>query len=530
MGMTGTPIYILREGTQRTRGKDALRNNISAAKVIAEAVKSALGPKGMDKMLVDPQGDVIITNDGATILKEIDVNHPGAKFIIDLAKTQDQEVGDGTSTVVILAGELLKTAEELIESNIHPSIIVEGYRLAKEESIKLLNNIVIKPTEQNLKKKLIDIAKTSISSKIISGNKDFISELLVNAVLDIYKGEKIDLDDILIVKRVGGVFKETELISGIILEKEKTDEDMPNLVENAKILLLSTALETQKTQFEAKFNITNIEQVNQFKEQENKALSDIAAKIIESGANVVICQKKIVDNIKSILAKNNIMVLHNIDKNDIDNLSKCTGASIIQNVSDISIEDLGSAGKIEQKTIAGETMVMIEDTPEHDVVSILIRAGTDFVLEEYERSIHDALCVIRDVLEDRRLVPGGGSPEMYIANELRDFKMGQPPKIQLAIEAFAHAMEIIPTVLAQNAGLDPIDIIGKLNQKYKEEKYTYGIDPERSEIADMKKQGVLEPLRVKTQAIESASEAATMLLRIDDVVAAKGAMGYSDED
>jgi len=527
------PIIVLREGTERTKGKDALNNNIQAAKVISEAVKTALGPKGMDKMLVDSFGDVVITNDGATILKEIDVQHPGAKFIIDLAKTQDQEVGDGTTTVVVLAGELLRRAQDLLEMDIHPSIIVEGYRLAMDKSLELLEDIKI-DVEIEDRDSLLNIAKTSMSSKIISGEMEAISQVIVDAALAIEENGKVDIDDITIIKKQGESLSDTQLIRGLILDKEKVHGDMPSSVKDAKILLLNTALETNKTEFDSKLNIETADQVQQFLDREQSALKEMADKITATGANVVFCQKGIDDMVQHFLAKSGVLAVRRVKKSDMEKLSKSTGGPIISNLTDLSEADLGKAGKVAEQKIADDDVIFVTETPQSKSVTILIRGGTEFVLDEYERSIHDALCVVRNIIEDKQLVPGGGAPELYMANELRDFKLEQPSKIQLAIEAFATAIEVIPRALAENAGMDPIEIIGELNKMYKEGKHQYGVDPIAGKIDDMKKKGVMEPVRVKKQAISSAAEAATILLRIDDVVSAKnldkgGAGGMPDD-
>lgn len=518
--MTGQPVIILREGTERTQGRDALKNNISAAKIIAEAVRSALGPKGMDKMLVDSFGDVTITNDGATILKEIDVQHPSSKFIIDLAKTQDEETGDGTTTVVILAGELLKNAEELIELDIHPSIIVEGYRLAMDKSLDLLNDVTL-DLDLNDREALLRIARTSMSSKIIHGENEIIGELVVDAVLNVEDEGKVDLDDIVIIKKMGGALRDTQLIKGLVLDKEIVHADMPKQVKDAKMLLLNVALETVKTEFDSKLNIETPEQVQSFLDREQAALKEMADKIIATGANFVFCQKGIDDMVQHFLAKAGIAAVRRVKKSDMTKLSKSTGAPVLNNLTDLSKDDLGTAGKIAETTIAEDKLVYVTETPKAKSVTVVIRGGTDFVLDEYDRSIHDALAVVRNIVEDKKLVPGGGAPEFYISHQLQKFKLDKPPKIQLAINSFAKSMEIIPRTLAENAGQDPILAIGKLNNVYDEGTFHFGISPETEEIQNMKDLGVMEPLRVKYQAISSAAEAATMILRIDDVVSAK---------
>ncbi|MHA2501982.1 MAG: thermosome subunit alpha [Candidatus Kariarchaeaceae archaeon] len=514
------PVIILREGTERTRGKDALNNNIQAAKVIAEAVKTALGPKGMDKMLVDSFGDVVITNDGATILKEIDVQHPGAKFIIDLAKTQDQEVGDGTTTVVVLAGELLRKAQDLLELEIHPSIIVEGYRLSMDKALELLEDIVIDVQIED-RDSLLNIARTSMSSKIISGEMEHMADIIVDAALAVEVDGEVDIDNVTIIKKQGESLADTQLIKGLILDKEVVHSDMPKLAKKAKILLINSALETNKTEFDSKLNIETPDQIQQFLDREQAALKDMADKIIATGATVVFCQKGIDDMVQHFLAKANIMAVRRVKKSDMEKLSKSSGAPIVSNLTDMSKKDLGKAGVVEEKKIADDDVIVVTETPASSAVTLLIRGGTEFVLDEYERSIHDALCVVRNIVEDKQLVPGGGAPELYIANKLRQFKLNQPSKIQLAIEAYASAIEVIPRALAENAGMDPVDIIGELNNMYGEGKYHFGVNPIAGRIDNMKDLGVMEPVRVKRQAISSATEAATILLRIDDVVSAK---------
>ncbi|RMG35114.1 MAG: thermosome subunit [Methanobacteriota archaeon] len=524
MTLTGQPVIILKEGTTRTRGKDALRNNIQAAKVIAEAVKSSLGPKGMDKMLVDNFGDVVITNDGATILKEIDIQHPGAKFVVELAKTQDQEVGDGTTSVVVLAGELLKRAEDLLDQNIHPSVIVEGYKLARQKSLELLRNNAIQIKEDD-REALINIAKTSMSSKIVKVENDHLAKIIVDAVLKVATkkdGEsKVDLDDIVIVKKIGNSLRETELVDGLVVDKEFVHPDMPTVIKNAKVLVINKALEITKTEFDAKLSISTPEEVQKFLERERAMLKEMADKIIKSGANVVFAQKGIDDTIQHFLADANISAVRRVKKSDIERISEITGATIVTNLEDLDESYLGTAKLVEQKNIAGDDLIFISGTPNSSVVTILIRGGTEFVLDEYERSIHDALSVVRNIIEDKALVPGGGAIELMLSRALNEYADTQPSKIQLAIRAFAQALLVIPKTLAENAGLDPIEMIGEMNNYFAENKTSYGINPFSGKVEDMSALGVLEPSRVKDQAISSAAEAATILLRIDDIVSAK---------
>jgi len=523
MSLTGQPVIILKEGTQRTRGRDALRNNIQAAKVISEAVKSALGPKGMDKMLVDSFGDVIITNDGATILKEIDVQHPGAKFVVDLAKTQDSEVGDGTTSVVVLAGELLKKAEDLLDQNIHPSIIVEGYRLAREKALELINEIATDISEDD-KTILTNISKTSMSSKVVSVEENKLSKLVVDSILSVKKevnGKTIaDIDDVVIVKKAGESLNNTQLFEGLILDKEVVHSDMPTTINDAKLLIINTGLELTKTEFDAKVSISTPEEVQAFKAREEQMLIDMANKIIKSGGNVVLCQKGIDDKIQALLAQAGIMAIRRVKKSDIERLTTSTDATIVSNLDDIEKEYLGTAKLVKQRLIAGDEMLFITGVPNSKIVTLLIRGGTDFVLDEYERSIHDALCVVRNIVEDKSIVAGGGAIEHDLARHLNSFAEKQESKIQLAVKAFADGLRVIPRTLAQNAGLDPIEIEGKMNKKFAEGKTTFGVSHTKG-IADMKKAGIMEPSRVKYQAISSAAEAAIILLRIDDIVSAK---------
>ncbi len=525
MSLTGQPVIILREGTTRTKGKDALRNNIQAAKVIAEAVRSALGPKGMDKMLVDGFGDVVITNDGATILKEIDVQHPGAKFVVELAKTQDQEVGDGTTSVVVLAGELLKKSEDLLDQNIHPTVIVEGYRLAREKSLNILKENSIK-VDVNDRKQLINIAKTSMSSKIVSNQSDFLADLVVDAILSVAEKKEdgtytVDLDKVVKVKKVGENLEKSELVKGLVLDKEGVHPDMPNYVKNAKILVVNSALEITKTEFDAKLTISTPEEVKSFLKREKEMLREMADKVINSGANVIFTQKGIDDNVQHYLAEKNILAVRRVKKSDISRISEISGATIVTNINDIEKSYLGSAGLIEQVPIGGDEVMVLREAPHGSVVTLLIRGSTEFVLDEYERSIHDALSVVRNIVEDQELVSGGGAVELLLSRKLNEFADTQSPKVQLAIRAFSQALLAIPKALSENAGLDPIEIIGEMNKKFAEDKTSFGINPYTGKIDDMAVLGVLEPLRVKYQAISSASEAASILLRIDDVVSAK---------
>jgi thermosome len=525
--MYGTPVYILKEGTERTRGKDAQRNNITAARAVSEAIRSALGPKGMDKMLIDNFGDTTVTNDGATILKEIEVSHPAAKFVIDLAKTQDQETGDGTTSVVVLAGELLKQAEDLLDMDVHPSSIVEGYKLARFKAEEILDGMATDvPFEDE--KILKYTAQTSMSSKIISGEMDPLSNIVVKAIKAVAeeKDEEmhVDIDNIQIQKKKGGSLVDTKLIDGIILDKEVVHADMPKKIVDAKILLIDKGLELSKTEIDAKINITSPEQIQAFLDNEHEMLKEMADKIIDSGANVVLCQKGVDDIVQHYLAKKNIAAVRRIKKSDMEKLAKATGAKITTSLEEIN-QYLGKAKIVEEKAIGDDNMIFVTGCINPKAVSILIRGGTEMIVNEAERALHDALCVTRQVVHDKKVVPGGGAPEIRISQKLNEFAMGHSSKVQLAIEKFAKAMEIIPRTLAENAGLDPIDVISELHVQHSKNGHVFGVNPFAAKVDDMSKQNVWEPISVKKQAINSASEAAEMILRIDDVIAAKELSG-----
>ncbi|MEE9411062.1 MAG: thermosome subunit beta [Candidatus Heimdallarchaeota archaeon] len=525
--MYGTPVYILKEGTERTRGKDAQRNNITAARAVSEAIRSALGPKGMDKMLIDNFGDTTVTNDGATILKEIEVSHPAAKFVIDLAKTQDQETGDGTTTVVVIAGELLKQAEELLDMDIHPSSIVEGYKLSRFKAFEILQEMSKDVAFEDVDI-LRNVAQTSMASKIISGEKDAVSVIVVNAVKAITEekdGELFaDIDNIQIQKKKGGSLTDTELIDGIILDKEFVHTDMPKKITGAKILLLDKGLELSKTEIDAKINITSPDQIQAFLDSEQEMLKEMADKIINSGANVVLCQKGIDDIVQHYLAKSGISAVRRIKKSDMEKLSRATGAKVTTSLEDID-KFLGQAETSEEKSIGDDNLIFITGCDNPKAVSIIIRGGTEMIVDEAERAIHDALCVVRQVIHDKKVVPGGGAPEIRISQKLGEFAMGHSSKVQLSIEKFAKAMEIIPRTLAENAGLDPIDVLSELHVQHSKNGSVFGVNPFKAKVDDMSKLNVWEPISVKKQAISSAAEAAEMILRIDDVIAAKELSG-----
>ena len=526
----GMPVLILKEGASETKGKEAQKNNINAAKTVAEIVRTSLGPRGMDKMLVDSLGDVTITNDGATILKEIDVQHPAAKMMVEISKATDNEVGDGTTSVVVLAGSLIEKAEELITKNVHPTVIVDGYRKCAVKSIELLNNIAIKVTN-NEKDQLIKIAKTSMQTKLVSKESNDLASIVVTAsqqVADTGNGStRVDLDDIKVEKKSGGSIKDTKLIKGIVLDKEVVHGGMPKRVEKAKIALINSALEIEKTEFDAKLNITSPEQMKRFLDEENTMLKSMVEKITGTGANVIICQKGLDDIAQHYLAKANVLTVRRVKESDMTKLSRATGARIINNLDDLTSKDLGSADLVEERKVETDKWVFVEGCKNPKSVTILIRGGSQRVVDEAERSIHDALMVTKDVLEKPLIVAGGGSPEAYVSGKLREWTNTLTGREQLAAEKFADALEIIPLTLAENAGMNQIDTLAELRSKQNKGSKWAGIDARNSRIADMSKIEIFEPLSVKEQIIKSATEVASMLLRIDDVIAStkSGGMG-----
>ncbi len=525
--MSQVPVIVLREDTERTRGRDAQRNNIMAAVVIAEAVKSALGPKGMDKMLVDSFGDVTVSNDGATILKEMDVAHPAAKMVIDVAKTVDSEVGDGTTTAAVLTGELLKQAETLLDQNIHPTTIITGYRKAVEKVMEYLDEIAepVDPSTSAFKKVLRDVAKTAMSSKFVSTSKDAIADVVVEAILavskDLEEGEEINLSNIPRQKQMGMNASETELVRGIVLDKEIVHAGMPKKIESAKIALLECALEIIKTEFDAKISITDPLSMQRFLDEEQRMLKEMVDKIVEAGANVVICQKGIDDVAQHYLAKHGILAVRRIKKSDIERIHKATGATIVSKIQNLSKENLGTAKIVEQRPVGDDKMLFIEGTPKSSVVTLMVRGGTDHVVDEVDRAINDALYVVKDVVENPQVLYGGGAVESYLASKLREFSSTLEGREQYAVNAFADALEALPATLAENAGLDPIDILVSLRSAHSEGKHTYGIDITKGKVHDMKKARVVEPAVVKRQVIASAAEASQMILKIDDVISSK---------
>ncbi len=520
----GIPVLILKEGTQRTTGRDALRTNIMAARAVAEMLRTTLGPKGMDKMLVDALGDVTITNDGATILDKAELQHPAAKMLVQIAKGQDEEVGDGTKTTVIFAGELLRHAEELLDKNIHPTVIVSGYRKALTEALKYLYEIAVPiniDDEETLKK----IAMTSLTSKAVHDAREYFAELAVKAVKQIAekRGDKyyIDLDNIQIIKKYGGSLLDSMLVYGVVLDKEVVHPGMPRRVENAKIALIDAPLEIEKPEIDAEIRITDPSQMRAFLEQEEEILKKMVEKIASTGANVVICQKGIDEVAQHFLAKKGILAVRRVKRSDMEKLEKATGGRIISNIDDLTPEDLGEAEKVEEKKVGEDKMVFVEGCKNPKAVSIVIRGGLERLVDEAERSLRDALAAVADAIKDGMIVAGGGAVEVELAKHLRKYAKTIGGKEQLAVEAFAKSLEGLAMALAENAGLDPVEIIMKLRAAHeKEDGKWYGINVFTGDIEDMMKLGVIEPVSIKANAIKAGVEAATIILRIDDVIAA----------
>jgi thermosome len=521
----GVPVLVLKEGTSRKTGREAMALNFMVAKAIAETVKTTLGPRGMDKMLIDSLGDITITNDGATILDEMDVQHPVAKLMVEIAKAQDDEVGDGTTTVVILTGELIKEAEKLLEKNIHPTVIVAGYKKALEEAERILRRIAVK-VDINDFEMLKKVAMTSMRGKAVAAFREYLAEIAVKAAKQVAeeKDGKIvaNVDDyVQLVKKKGGSFLDTQLVYGVIVDKEVVHPDMPKRVEKARIALIDAPLEVEKPEWTAKINVTSPEQLKQFLDQEATILRGMVEKIKAAGANVVFCQKGIDDLAQYYLAKAGILAVRRVKKSDMEKLARATGGRIITNIEEISPEVLGYAELVEERKVADEKMVFVEGCPNPRAVSILVRGGLERAVDEAERNLVDALSVVSDVLEEPYVLPGGGAPEAELAKELRKYAAKVGGREQLAIEAFANALEVIPRTLAENSGLDPIDIMAELRAAHeKPDGWKYGVDVFEGKVTDMWALGVIEPLAVKLQAIKAATEAAAMILRIDDIIAA----------
>jgi thermosome len=520
----GQPVLLLKEGTSRTVGRDALRANIMAARILAETVKTSLGPKGMDKMLVDSFGDITITNDGATILKEMDVQHPAAKMMVEISKAQDDEVGDGTTTAVVLAGELLKQAEELLLQDIHPTIIMDGYKKGMEKAMEILDEIAEKVNPLD-KEMLRRVGKTTLASKaLVIAALEKLIDIAIEAMLQVAEtkdGKMVaDVDDVKIEKKEGGTLSDTTLVYGVVLDKEVVHPGMPKRVEKAKIALLNCPLEIEKTEISAKINITNPQQMRAFLDQETEILRKMVDKIRSVGANVVFCQKGIDDVAQHFLAKYGILAARRIKKSDMEKLARATGGKIVTNIEDLTEKDLGYAELVEQRKVAEEKMIFVEGCKNPKSVSILIRGGSKHIMDEAERSFHDILCVIRNILQEPKVVAGGGAVEIEVAQRIRKWAKTLKGKEQLAALRFADAVEAIPVTLAENAGLDPVDILVELKARHDKSEKWAGVDVIQGKVSNTWELGIIEPLVVKKQIIKSATEAAIMILRIDDVIAA----------
>jgi len=522
------PVLVLKESALQQKGRDAQKNNIAAAKLVAQLVKTSLGPRGLDKMLVDSLGDVTITNDGATILKEIDAQHPAAKMMVEISKTIDTEVGDGTTSSVVFAGALLEKAEKLLEKDVHSTVIIDGYQAASAKALELLAKLAksIKPDDHE---SLIKIAKTSMQSKLVSEDSVPLSKLVVDAILKIMEKDgdihSVDLDNLKVEKKSGGSIDDTALINGIVLDKEIVHSGMPTKIENARIALVNAALEVEKTEMSAEIRISDPTQMQQFLEEENNMLQSMVDKIHSIGANVLICQKGIDDIAQHYLSKHGILSVRRVKESDMTKLAKATGGRISTNLDDISTNDLGSAEIVQQKKVESDKWVFIEGCQNPRSVTILIRGGSQRVVDEADRSIHDALMVVKDVVEKPSIVAGGGSPEAYLATELNEWAGSYDGREQLAMKQYAEALETIPLTIAENAGMDPIDTIIALRANQSSGKQTMGINAKEGKIGNMFSLDIVEPLAVKEQIIKSATEAACMILRIDDVIAVSGGPG-----
>ena len=522
------PVLVLKESALQQKGKDAQQNNIAAAKLVAELVKSSLGPRGLDKMLVDSLGDVTITNDGATILKEIDVQHPAAKMIVEISKTVDNEVGDGTTSSVVFGGALLARAEDLLKKDVHSSTIIEGYQAASEKTLEIYSQLS-KKIQPDDKASLIKIASTSMQSKLISEDSTILSKIVVDAILSITtkKGDKyfVDLENIKVEKKPGGSIDDTQIVKGIVLDKEIVHSGMPTKIEKANIALINSALEIEKTEMSAEIRITDPTQMQMFLEEENRMLKTMVDKLHDVGANVLICQKGIDDIAQHYLSKHGIMAIRRVKESDMIKLSKATDGRVISNLDDLSENDLGHADLAHQKKVESDKWVFIEGCKHPQSVTMLIRGGTQRVIDEVDRSIHDSLMVVKDVIEKPEIVAGGGAPESFAASQLKEWADNFSGREQLAIKKYAEALEVIPLTIAENAGMDPIDTMATLRSKQNQGQKWTGIDAKNTKIADMMAINVLEPIVVKEQIIKSATEAACMILRIDDVIAISGGPG-----
>ena len=519
------PVLILKEGTSETKGREALRNNIEAARIISETVRTSLGPRGLDKMLVDSLGDVTITNDGATMLKQMDVQHPAAKLLVEIAKATDSEVGDGTTTSVVLAGALLTKAQELIESDVHPTVVVDGYRKASEKAIEILNNIAIRinPTDREWLKK---VALTAMASKVVSSVASRLADIAIDAVLQVAEkrdgGYKVDIDSIKVEKKPGGAITDTMFVKGIVIDKEVVHGGMPKRVENARIALINAPLEIEKPEISAEIRISDPSKMKAFLDEEARILREMVQKIKAAGANVVFCQKGIDDLAQHYLAKEGILAVRRVKESDMTRLAKATGGRIVTNIDELTPNDLGYAALVEERKIEEDKWVFVEGCKDPKAVTILVRGGSQRIVDEAERSVHDALMVVKDVVENPAIVAGGGAPEAEVAYQLRQWARTLSGREQLAVLAYADAVEEIPLTLAENAGMNPLDAKTELAKAHSEGRRWAGIDPFEAKVADMDSRNVYEPLSVKLQVIKAATDAASMLLRIDDIIAAKG--------
>jgi thermosome len=530
-GLGGQPVFIMSEDAERQTGEDAQENNIAACKSVSKAVRTTLGPKGMDKMMVDSVGDLVVTNDGVTILEEMDLDHPAAKMMVEVAQTQEEEVGDGTTTAVVLAGELLKQSEDLLDQEIHPTVITKGYRLAREKSNEVLDDIA-EDVDLSDDEVLQRVAMTAMTGKSAETARDYLAEIAVEAVKGVAEEREkdflVDRDMIKLEKNEGASVEDTELVNGVILNKEKVHGGMPDKIDDAKIALLDSPIEVKETETDAEINISDPSQMKNFVEQEEEQLKEMVNSIDEAGANVVLCQKGIDDMAQHYLAKKGIYAVRRVSSGDIDKLSKATNANIVTSINEIESSDLGSAGTVEQRKVGGDSMTFVQDCPEARSVSILIRGGTEHVVDEIERAMEDAIGGVASALRNGRVVGGGGATEVELAQELRDYADSVGGREQLAINAFADALEIVPRTLAENAGFDPIDTLVDLRNKHDDGETWSGIDVTSGKSQKLFDEGVVEPQQTKTQAVSSASEAAEMILRIDDVISASG-MGGDDE-
>ncbi|PSP47734.1 thermosome subunit [Halobacteriales archaeon QH_7_69_31] len=528
--MGNQPLIVLSEDSQRTSGRDAQSMNITAGKAVAESVRTTLGPKGMDKMLVDSTGNVVVTNDGVTILGEMDIEHPAANMIVEVAETQEDEVGDGTTTSVVIAGELLSKAEDLLEQDIHATILAQGYRQAAAEAKEILDDVAIEVDVEDTEI-LESIAATAMTGKGAEASKDHLAELSVRAIRAVADDvDDVDVDNVKVEKVVGGAVDDSELVEGVLVGKERVHDNMPYFAEDADVALLDTPIEVKETEIDAEVNVTDPDQLEQFLEQEERQLREMVDRLVEVGADVVFCQKGIDDMAQHYLAQEGIIAVRRAKKSDMKALARATGGRVVSNVDDVAAEDLGFAGSVAQKDIAGDEKIFVEEVEEARAVTLILRGGTEHVVDEVERAVEDSLGVVRTALNEGEVLPGGGAPETALALGLRDYADSVGGREQLAVEAFADAVDVIPRTLAENAGLDPIDSLVDLRSRHADDGSVSGLDAYTGDVLDMESEGVVEPLRVKTQAIESATEAAVMILRIDDVIAAGDLKGGGSDD